>query len=312
MLPFFLLRYREFGVLISVLAIAGAFSALSPRFATVDTASSVLTITAEVGVVTIGVAFLMIAGEFDLSVGSVFAVSGTLLAYLVAMGVPEYAAAALVLSAAAAIGLANGLITIRTGIPSFIVTLGMAMFLRGLLYAATGGFPVSYKGEVLPVVFAERVGDFRVSGIWFLAVAMIFYLLLHRSVFGNWVYATGGNRHAAKAMGVEIERVKLVAFMLSALMAGLGGIMYVSRFKIVEPVVGLDLPLEAIAAAVIGGCSLMGGIGSIIGAALGAALVGMTRVGLVLVGAPAYWYITFIGIILIIAAVINTRLSRYA
>mgnify|MGYP000474583629 CR=1 FL=1 len=307
-----ILRLREFGVFVSLIVMMSVFAYLSNKFLTAETMASVLTIAAELGIVTLGVAFLMIAGEFDLSVGSVYAITAMTVALLVKNGVSPALAVFTALALATAIGFTNGIITLKTAIPSFITTLGMNMFLRGLLLAITGGFTVSYPGGYeLTMVFAQRFfGDFRLSGLWFLGAAIIFYIVLDWTAYGNWVFAVGGNPTAAHALGINVHRVKLINFMISAFMAGLAGIIHLARFRVVEAVAGRELPLEAIAAAVIGGCSLRGGVGSIIGASLGAFLVGMVRVGLVLAGAPAYWYITFIGVILIVAAIINTKVVR--
>ncbi len=306
------LRIREFGVFVSLMAVIAAFTYLSDKFLTAETMASVLTIAAELGLVTLGVAFLMISGEFDLSVGSVYATVAMSVAMMVKAGVDPALAVLTSLAIAVGVGALNGAITLKTGIPSFITTLGMSMFLRGLLLAVSGGFPVSYAGGgELTAVFAQRfIGDFRLSGLWFLAGIVVFHIVLDWTAYGNWVFAVGGNPGAAHALGVNVRRVKMINFMISSLMAGLAGIIYLARLRVVAPVAGRELPLEAIASAVIGGCLLKGGVGSIIGASLGALLVGMVRVGLVLAGAPAYWYIAFIGVILIAAAIINTKVVR--
>jgi simple sugar transport system permease protein len=234
------------------------------------------------------------------------------LAFLMKNGFNQFIAFIISLGIACIIGLCNGLITLKARIPSFITTLGMMMFIRGILLAVTGGFPIPCKEQtiLLDILAGRLVEDFRTSGIWFLLLTLLFAFMLNSTKYGNWVFATGGNKYVAKALGVDIEKVKLINFMLCSLLAGLAGSISLGRFRMVEPLSGSGMELETIAAAVIGGCSLTGGYGSIIGASIGALLVGMIRVGLVLAGAPAYWYQGFIGIILVIAAIINMQVVR--
>ncbi|MBA7709329.1 Ribose import permease protein RbsC [subsurface metagenome] len=253
----------------------------------------------------------MIAGEFDLSVSSVYALSGFLFVTL-ANSFNSLLALIITLMAAACIGFLNGTITLRAGIPSFITTLGTMMFLRGIMLAVTGGRSVVYNGDlIVPTMLTRFIGrGFRPSHIWFLALALFFSLILTRTRYGNWVFATGGKKEVARAMGVNVNRVKVVNFMISSVMAGLAGCIVINRFGVANASFGMGMELEAIASAVIGGTFLMGGYGTIIGAFFGAFLMGMMRTGLVMVGAPAYWYQAFVGAILVIAATINIKLRR--
>ncbi len=259
----------------------------------------------------IGVAFLMIAGEFDLSVSSVYAFSGFLFVTL-ANKYNSPLAFVITLAIAAFIGFCNGIITLRARIPSFIATLGMMLLLRGSLLAVTGGESVSYSSDaIMPTILTRFIGfGFRPSHIWFLALTLIFSIILTNTRYGNWVFATGGNREVARAMGVNTNKVKVTNFMLSALMASLSGCIVISRFKLANASFGTGMELEAIASAVIGGTFLTGGYGTIIGVFFGALLMGMMRTGLVMIGAPAYWYQAFVGAILIIAATINLKLRH--
>ncbi len=301
-----LTKMNEFGVFISLFFTVVLFSLLSKEFLTLKTWGGILTISSEVGIIAVGAAFLMISGEFDLSVSSVFAVSGMTMAMLVTSGVDATLAFLIALLVSAGIGALNGFITLRFAIPSFITTLGMMMFLRGLLLATTGGFPVKIAGDypILDILAGRILGDLRLHAVWFVTIAAIFHIILTLTPYGNWTYATGGQADTARALGVSANKVKFINFVLSATLAGLAGCIALARFRIVEPTAGIGLELEAIAASVIGGCSLRGGIGSIAGAAAGALIVGMIRVGLVLAGAPPYWYSGFIGVILIGAAII--------
>ncbi len=305
-------RYMELGVILSIIGMAMVFTYLNPRFASIAALSSMVSLAAELGIMAIGVSFLMIAGEFDLSVGSVFAASSILAVWLLNAGMPFIVAFLAALGLAAVIGLTNALITIKGKIPSFITTLGMMWFIRGVLLAITKGFPVRLEVKVpeLAVLSSPILYDLRISGLWFLILAAIFHFILTSTPYGNWVQAVGGAPETARALGINVAKIKTINFMLSSIMAALAGLIAMSRFKVVEPVAGMGLELEAIASSVIGGCSLAGGVGTVAGASLGAFLIGEIRVGLIMAGAPAYWYIGFVGVLLIIAGIINLRLSR--
>jgi len=304
-------RWPEFGVMLAFMVLLTIFSIFSSNFLSLRNITGILTIVSELGIMAIGVAFLMIAGEFDLSVSSVYAFSGFLFVIL-ANKYNSPLAFVITLAIAAFIGICNGIITLRTHIPSFIATLGMQLLVRGSLLAVTGGESVSYSSDaIMPTILTRFMGfGFRPSHIWFIALTLIFSIILTNTRYGNWVFATGGNREVARAMGVNTNKVKVINFMLSALMASLSGCIVISRFNLANASFGTGMELEAIASAVIGGTFLTGGYGTIIGVFFGALLMGMMRTGLVMIGAPAYWYQAFVGVILIIAATINLKLRH--
>lgn len=309
-------RHPEFGAIAGTVVVFVGFSFTATRFLTADSLASILTVAAELGIVSAGITFLMISGEFDLSVGSVLGVASMIFALAARGGWPLLAGWVLALLAAAAIGLVNGFVTVRARIPSFITTLGTMMFWRGILLAVTGGFPVTYFPREMPTMFfalnGRFFGQFRTSALWFLGLAVLLNVVLTRTRYGNAVYATGGNREAARVLGIPTDRVKLANFMVSAMFAGLAGCIQFARFFSVDPMRGLGLELEAIAAAVIGGTLLSGGAGNLVGTLFGVLLVGMVRSGLVQAGAPAYWYQAFVGLIVVVAVVVNTSLRRWA
>lgn len=305
-------RSPEVGALAGFLAVFLGFSAVAPHFLTLDSLAGIMTIAAELGLVAIGVTLLMIAGEFDLSVGSVLGVSAMAFALMARAGAPHLVAFLAALALAAAIGALNGWVVTRGRLPSFIVTLGSMMFWRGVLLAVTGGFPIAYE-ETSALFFAlsgRLPGGFHASALWFLALALAATVVLTRTPFGNALFASGGNPQAARALGVDVDRVKRIGFVLTAVLAALAGIIQFARFGSVDPLRGEGVELEAIAATVTGGTLLTGGYGSVIGTVLGALIVGMVRNGLVLAGAPAYWYRAFIGLILVVAVIINLRIRR--
>lgn len=150
----------------------------------------------------------------------------------------------------------------------------------------------------------------HISAVWWLILGGAFWMILQKTAYGNWVFATGGKKAAARALGVPVVKVKLVNFVLAGLLAGLAGCLQLGRMGSMSPVWGQDLPLEAIAAAVVGGNSLNGGVGTILGAMLGAVTMASIRIGLVMIGAPAYWYMSFVGFIVVAAVALNVKLGE--
>lgn len=268
----------------------------------------------EVALVAIGVTLLMICGEFDLSVGSVFALTPMSMAVLMTTGWGFWPAMAAGLLAAALIGFLNGWITIRFEIPSFITTLGMLFMARSLTVVVSGGFPPRLDMDRIPEhLFVSYVGPgelLRASFLWFVAIAVLVGLLLAKTNFGNWVRATGGFMPAAKAMGIPTERVKIACFMICAVLAGFAGTIQVLRLGSPLPSIGEGLELQAVAAAVIGGTSLMGGIGSILGGIIGATLIRVIDNGMVMSQIDSNWFKFAVGGLTIFAVVGNSWLRK--
>jgi simple sugar transport system permease protein len=268
----------------------------------------------ETALVALGVTLLMICGEFDLSVGSVFALMPMTMAVLFVAGVPFFAAMGLGLLLCAFVGFLNGWITIRFDIPSFITTLGMLFMARSMTIVVSGGFPPRIRpGEVpswLFVGFIDEGGLVRASVLWFAGIAIILALLLGRTNFGNWVRATGGFLPAAKAMGIPTGRVKIICFMICSVLAGFAGMIQSLRLNSFLPSIGEGMELQAVAAAVIGGTSLMGGVGSIVGGLIGATLIRVIDNGMVMSQIDANWFKFAIGALTIGAVVGNAWLRQ--
>ncbi|CCN36939.1 putative ABC-type branched-chain amino acid transport system, permease component [Vibrio nigripulchritudo SO65] len=270
----------------------------------------------EMGLVAIGVTLLMISGEFDLSVGSTFAFAPMFMAVLLEQGWAFGLAFPLGLLMAMVIGLINGILTIRFDIPSFIATLGMLFVVRSLTIVISGGFPPLLPLGVLPKwLFTDYVGPydfFRMSVLWFVAIAILVSVLLSRTNLGNWIRATGGFLPAAQSMGIPTAKVKIACFVLCSLLAGFAGCIQVMRLGAPLPSIGEGMELQAVAAAVIGGTALTGGIGTILGGIVGAILIRVIDNGLVLSRVDANWFKMAIGLLTIIAVVLNAWLRKRA
>ncbi len=316
-----LAEYPEAVAFISFLLIFAFFAVINEYFLTPLALSNILTFGSIVGIVVVGVAMLMISGEFDLSVGSTFAVASYVFALSLNAGTPPVLALFLALFISAILGFLNGLIVVGTRIPSFIATLGTMLAYRGIARALGHGKFATYKGEHLllfdvlngPITQLNALfsppATFRLSIVWFLIIAVIMSFVLLRTRYGNWTYATGGNAEAARAQGVPVLRVKLTNFMLSGFFAGLAGVIQFAHRTSVDPLRGAGMELIAVAAAVIGGVKLTGGYGTILGATIGILIIQMMEQGLVLMQVPIQVFQALAGLLIIIAVLSNTYLS---
>ena len=289
-------------------------------FLTQGGTASYLEIAAQLGIVAVPVALLMIAGEFDLSVGSMVGAAGMIIAISVSeYGLPLLVGVLLAFAVALVVGFLNGYLVIKTGLPSFIVTLGMLFALRGL----TIGFARLLTGRtqiglgdsgsgVMQTLFAGSIGDFPVSIIWWFVLAVLGTYVLQRTVFGNWIFGAGGDANAARNVGVPVSRVKITLFMCTAASAALLATIQVLDAGSADVLRGTLLELQAIAAAVIGGVLLTGGYGSVIGALFGALIFGMVQQGIFFTGVSTDWFQVFVGVMLLIAVMFNNVIRRRA
>jgi simple sugar transport system permease protein len=308
----------EFGPFVLLGLELAVFTAINPEFLSVLNISNTLTFTVELGLIALAMTLLMTAGEFDLSVGSLFGFAPVLMWTLFNGGVTALNVAFLVsLVVAALIGLVNGLFVTRLKIPSFLVTLGMLLVVRGTALFVTDGFPQrtwSAGGQWLAKVLVGDfyIGPFRVyaSIFWFAAAAIVLGYVLTRSKYGNWTQATGGNPVAARARGVDVNRVKVILFMLTAVMSAFAGVISSIRTSAANPNSGTGYELEVIAMVVIGGTSLTGGRGTILGTVLGIFILRVMRNGIVLIGVPGLAYNIFIGAIILGMMALHSWLER--
>ncbi len=304
-----------------------------------------MTPAAQLGILGIAAAMLMIGGEFDLSIGSMVAFTGMMFGvFTVNLGVSLVIAIPLTLGLAAALGAANGVVVIRTGLPSFIVTLAGLFILRGAslvgLKIFTGGSTQlrgvrdAVEGDFLAPLFsgdafgflmtwlaqaglvdtfksgAPKIPGIPVEILWFVAFAIAATYVLLRTPAGNWIFATGGDAHAAQNSGVPVRRVKISLFMLTAMAAALVAIITVIDAGSTDARRGFMKEFEAIITAVIGGCLLTGGYGSAIGAFFGAIIFGMVTIGLTYTRFDQDWFQVFLGAMLLLAVIFNNVIRR--
>lgn len=321
-----LLVRPELGSACGAVVVLIFFAAQSSVFRAPSGVANWLDPASTIGIVALAVALLMIGGEFDLSagvmVGSVGLVTGLLATHY---HVNIWLAIVVSFVFAMAIGLFNGYLVVRTGLPSFIVTLGSYLMLQGLNLGVTklitgtvlvDGLASAHGFTSAHFVFASSVvidgTNYKISIVWWLVLTAVASYLLLRTRFGNWTFAVGGDQGAARNVGVPAARTKITLFMITSGAAWLVGVITALRLTSVQANQGVGNELIYIVAAVIGGCLLTGGYGSAIGASLGALIFGMVEQGIVYVGWDADWFKFFLGAMLLLAVLANRVVRQYA
>jgi simple sugar transport system permease protein len=307
------LRRREASVLVVAIGLVVYFQASTPIFLTTDNLRNIAQATAPTAIVAVGIVFLLVSGEIDVSVGMVAALAPYLLHYAIDFySVPAIPAILLALLISAGIGLVNGLITTRLKVPSFVTTLGMFYLLYGVLLTTSKAYPVPIpkpvKGDLQTWLGA---GDWATL-IWCLFIVAIFHIVLTRTRWGLHTISVGGNLLGATEAGIRANRIKVGNFMLVSVLGALAGIMEAFRINSIDPNIGggTRITFTAIAAAVIGGTALAGGSGTVIGALLGMFVLAMLQNGFNLIGISAYPFFLIQGAAILISMIANQYLSR--
>jgi len=311
-----LLRQREAGIIAVGVLFFAVFSLLSHgTFDSLENWGGITSEAAELGIVTVGVALLMIAGDFDLSVGANFSFAAQVMAIMLQDHYSPAAALATDLAIGAGIGLLNGIVTVWLDIPSFITTLGTFFLWTGVTLVVTGGETITLlppAPKLLSVLGGPLYGQIRAELLWWLGIALVVGVVLQRTVTGNWFFAIGGKKLAAVEAGVPVKRTRVLAFVICGLLAAFAGAVQLGHLDSMSASYGTTYQLEAIAASVVGGCALMGGRGSMLSAVVGTLVLAMLDSGLILSGVSPYWYESVVGVILVLAVAMHTRIGRLA
>lgn len=301
-------------VFVSVQLVCVIFATLFPYsfpYLSVSNLQTLFKSAPQLAIMSIGVGLLMIAGEFDLSVGSIFALTSYVMVMSYDAGLSGPLAALLALVAGAGMGAINGVIVIRTRIPSFIATLGTMMLWRGVILVVSNSETIPFRPlGIMEPLFNGQMGlaDYQyvqAPFLWLILIGIGGFLLLERHRLGNHIYAVGGNREAAIAIGVNSNRVKMICFVVVGLLSALTGIISTMRVHSVSPLNGDGMELKCIAACVVGGLSLTGGIGSVVGICLGSILLFTIENVLLLRGINSSYVKIFVGILIILAVIFN-------
>jgi len=299
------LRSANLGLLWFYLVIIVVFSLLSPPFRTLGNLQNLLSGFSHIGIMAVGMAFPLLLGGIDLSVGAIMGLVGmVMLDIIMLLGVPGWAAVPIGLAVGALAGLINAVLIVRLGLQPFIATLATMVAYRGITYTISGRQLVP-ELSVLAITDAfytsidGALGPLPLAFLYLVVVAALTYLLLRYTRFGMDVYAVGGNETAARLAGINVDRVKVAAYTISGVCTAVSTLILTSRLTTSTEDLGFTFEMSAIAAAIIGGVSLRGGVGSTIGPALGAFLIGTIYVGLTLVGVTTYAQPVVVGVVLI-------------
>jgi ribose transport system permease protein len=307
-----LFRRREAAIFLALVLIMSVVGLAEPNFLSGNNLYLVSRQISFVAIVALGELFVILTGGIDLSVGSIMALAGLATASAMKNGVPPPLAVLVGILVGLAMGVVNGALVSYARIASFIVTLGMLSFASGLVLGLTKGWPVTeIPASFLPLAQGSLLG--LPVPVWIAAaIALLAHVTLTSTAFGRRTYAIGGNEQATFLSGIDVSRIKFALYMISAGCASVAGIILVARFNSAQADTGKGWELDAIAAAVIGGTSLAGGAGSVLGVIIGACILGVIKNGLVLMRVSSYWQTAIIGIIIVLAAVLDRLKSRRA
>jgi ribose transport system permease protein len=306
-----LLSVPETGILVPLVIAVVFFVCVDRSFLSPNSAAAMLRAVAFIGIIAVGQTWLMVAGEIDLSVGSVAGLCAVVAAWTMKhAGLPMEAGVAVGLAVGALAGLVNGLVAIRLGIPAFIATLGMLYIARGLNYLLCKGYPIYPLPERLTAFGkAEPCG---VSWAFLILVATVVVgdFFLRKTVFGRKVLATGGNAEVARIAGINTHAVKISCYVLTGMSAALAGMLLMAQLNVGQPEIGSGWELDVIASVVIGGVSLFGGLGTVAGTFLGLLIMQVVRSGLVVSGVNTHWQTVAVGVIMIAAVGVDLLRRR--
>ena len=297
-----ILRSKESAILILFAAVFICFARLSDRFATPDNLFNVARQYSELAVVSIGLTMVIITGGIDISVGSMVGLSSILVGVLGAkMGLNVWLACLLAMVGGLACGLINGLVITKLRVQPIVATLAMLSAARGLAWILSGARSLSGFPDSFVALGQTAIGPMPLSVVVALVLVTLGIVVLRYTALGRAVYAVGSSEEAARLSGVSVFRIKLFAYAVTGLLCGLGGVIMAARLASSVPDAGSGFEFEAITAVVMGGSSLKGGEGSIIGTIIGVAVMGIIRNGLNLIGVPNIWQVLFLGVMLILA-----------
>ncbi|RGC34542.1 ABC transporter permease [Hungatella hathewayi] len=297
---------RNFMILIALLLIVLALSVFTDTFLTAD---NILSVTRQISVDSVlafGMAMVLIIGCIDLSVGSVLALSGCVCVSMIESGIPTAAAVIITLVFGALCGIINGLLATFTTIPSFIITLATQQCFRGAAYLMTNGKSIMCYDETFSAIGTGYIGPVPILGIVIIVCLVFTSILLNKTKFGRGMYAIGGNRSAAVYAGIKVKKITASVFIFTGIMSAMAGIMLASRVYSAQPASGAGYECNAIAAAVLGGVSFNGGIGTAGGVMIGVLIIGFMNNGLNMLHVTSYWQIIVKGLLILLAVYLDT------
>lgn len=302
----------------SILGLLGAliilmiyFTMFAPNFATTGNLIDVLRQMSMIAIISIGMTFVIITGEIDLSVGSLVAASSAIFGYFVIiLGITMWLAVPLTLIVGMISGFVVATLRNKYAVPSFITTLGLLSIWRGVAYLVTGGSPITPFPESFSFLGSGTIGPVPISVVIMVVLFGVFYYILNKTTFGRFIYATGSNLKASQLSGIPVNKIKIIVFIITGALTALAGIILSSRLMSSTPTIANGWELDVIAAVIVGGTSLFGGRGSLIGTFLGALFIAVLSNGMVLLGVSPYLQLVVKGSIIVLA-VLLTAIQSY-
>lgn len=299
---------REFVMLIILLIMIAVLSLLSPAFIKLNNFINIFKQTAINGILAVGMGCVILTGGFDLSVGSIVGLSGVVAALLAQGNLPIIVPILCAIGIGGVAGLLNGTLVSYLGIPAFVVTLGTQNFIRGLAYLISGGKPVFGVDRAYERIAGTNIfGQVPLLVVYYLLIVLLIAFILQKTIYGRHIYTVGGNAEAARVSGINVKGIKLSVYMLAGLLAGVAGMLLTSRTVSGSPITGSGYELDAIAAVVIGGFSLNGGVGKWYGMLIGALVLSVLSNGLDIMGVASYYQYLIKGVIMVAAVYFDIR-----
>ena len=295
------LNFRDYGVLIGFVVLCIAISMATPAFLSKQNVLNLLRQSSIIGIISAGMTFVIISGNFDISVGAVAALSGVIVMRLATTGTNLFLAIIAAIVVCAIIGLVNGIMVAKVNVPSLIATMAMVTIVRGILLMITGGYPIT---QTIPMLDSLGNGYFLgipMPVIVFILVVIVSYIVLTQTKFGRHVYSIGGNQDASKLNGINVDNQKIKVFIINAVLAAIAGLVLTGRLGKARPVAGDSYDMDAIASVVIGGTSVSGGSGSVLKTIIGVLLMSVINNSFNLLGIDIFFQYIFKGLIILVA-----------
>lgn len=295
------LNFRDYGVLIGFVVLCIAISMATPAFLSKQNVLNLLRQSSIIGIISAGMTFVIISGNFDISVGAVAALSGVIVMRLATTGTNLFLAIIAAIVVCAIIGLVNGIMVAKVNVPSLIATMAMVTIVRGILLMITGGYPITQTITMLDSLGNGYFLGIPMPVIVFILVVIVSYIVLTQTKFGRHVYSVGGNQDASKLNGINVDSQKIKVFIINAVLAAIAGLVLTGRLGTASPVAGDSYDMDAIASVVIGGTSVSGGSGSVLKTIIGVLLMSVINNSFNLLGIDIFFQYIFKGLIILVA-----------
>ena len=298
---------KKYGIVFVLVAIMLVFASLSPVFLTLGNIMNIIRQVSMLGIVSIGMTYVIISGGIDLSVGSQISIIGVVVALLLRDAEMNTVAACIIgLCLTTAIGFFNGFVITKTKIPPLIATLAMLTILQGCSYLACGGLPVYGLPPAIKIIAQSYVGFIPVPVIIMFAIVLTSSFILNRAYIGRYVYAVGSNEEATHLSGINVDFIRIFVYTFCGFLTGIAGLIMLGRINSGQPIAGLGFEMNVLSAIVLGGVSVTGGKGTIFGAMIGVFIIGVLNNGLIIVGVNEYYQLVIKGVVLLSAVIFDS------